>query len=457
MSSVVVRFVGGTLEILNWPPGAPNPLPGRCHHDPRTRSLRSRACDYAALLLAFRELGISFVDEAKKYEEIELNLQSQHQSRSYQKEALSAWKKARGRGVIVLPTGAGKTHVAVFAISQTKRSTLVVAPTLELVRQWYDLLRASFNRPIGLMGGGDYDIQDITVSTYDSAYMHIEHLGNRFGLIVFDECHHLPSPSFMLIATQSIAPFRLGLTATPERSDGRHELLEGLIGPIVYRCEISELAGDYLADYQTIRISIPLSKEERKEYEEARAIYLQFLAKHGIRPHQPDGWIQFIRLASRTVEGQKAMAAYRRQRELAFCAPAKLQVVQRLLEEHRKERTLIFTEDNATCYAISRALLIPAITHQSKVRERSEILADFARGVYNAIVTSKVLNEGVDVPEASVAIVVSGSGSVREHVQRLGRILRKREGKFALLYELVTARTMEASTSERRRAHEAYH
>jgi superfamily II DNA or RNA helicase len=96
------------------------------------------------------------------------------------------------------------------------------------------------------------------------------------------------------------------------------------------------------------------------------------------------------------------------------------------------------------------------ITHQTKVTERSAILASFAAGDYGAVVTSKVLNEGVDVQEANVAIVLSGSGSVREHVQRLGRILRKREGKSALLYELVTLRTAETGTSERRREHDAY-
>src|SRR5207244_10784528 len=102
-----------------------------------------------------------------------------------------------------------------------------------------------------------------------------------------------------------------------------------------------------------------------------------------------------------------------------------------------------FPEDNATAYAISRRFLLPVITHQTKVRERSAILAALADGSYGAVVTSKVLNEGVDVPDANVAVVISGSGSVREHVQRLGRILRKRDGKRAVLYELVTSNSAE--------------
>ena len=160
--------------------------------------------------------------------------------------------------------------------------------------------------------------------------------------------------------------------------------------------------------------------------------------------------------ASRTPAGLAALAAYRRQRELALAARGKLDYVELLLSRHRRDHTLIFTQDNATAYAVSRRFLVPVITHQTKVRERSEILERFSRGEYGVVATSKVLNEGVDVPDANVAIVISGSGSVREHVQRLGRVLRRREGKQAVLYELVSAGTGEAGTSDRRRAHSAY-
>src|SRR5690606_12637116 len=122
-----------------------------------------------------------------------------------------------------------------------------------------------------------------------------------------------------------------------------------------------------------------------------------------------------------------------------------------LLAQHAADRMLVFTFDNATAYRVSRRFLVPAITHQTKVTERSEILDGLRTGVYAAVVTSKVLNEGVDVPSANVAAILGGSGSVREHVQRLGRILRRGEGKRATLYEVISARTAEAGTSERRR------
>jgi len=258
------------------------------------------------------------------------------------------------------------------------------------------------------------------------------------------------------LAQLCLAPYRLGLTATPERADGREDALEGLIGPVVYRKEILELSGRYLAEYDTVRIEVELSPEAREEHDAERALYLDFVRSNGIRMGTPGGWTEFIQRSAGSEQGQRAMRAYRRQRELAFAAPAKLDVLDQLLHEHRAERTLVFTQDNATAYEISRRFLVPAITHQTKVRERSTLLARFSSGEYGVVVTSKVLNEGVDVPEASVAVVISGSGSVREHVQRLGRILRPKGDKRAVLYELVTAGTSETFTSERRREHDAY-
>ena len=360
------------------------------------------------------------------------------------------------RGVVVLPTGAGKSQVAVMAIAKAQRATLVVVPTLDLVRQWYDLLRAFFGEPIGLVGGGDHDVQPITVTTYDSAYIKMEHLGARFGLVVFDECHHLPSAAYALAAQLSIAPFRLGLTATPERQDGREDALAALIGPTVYRRDIVEMSGAWLASYDTERVEVDLSPEERQEYDRERAIYRGFVEQHGIRFSSPQAWAEFIVQSSRSEEGRRAMAAYRRQKELAFCASAKMEYTELLLHEHRRDKVLLFTQDNATAYKVARRFLVPCITHQTRVRERSDILSGLGQGRYGAIVTSKVLNEGVDLPDASVAIVMSGSGSVREHVQRLGRILRQKGDKRALLYELVTAGTGETFTSERRRDHSAY-
>jgi superfamily II DNA or RNA helicase len=451
---IELAFVAGTLELR----GAPREqqISEECRWDARSACHRAPALAYAEIVLALRRSGIAYEDRARAYLELEAHLVAHREPRPFQTEALAAFRKAAGRGVIVLPTGAGKSHVGVLAIDDRRRSALVVAPTLDLVRQWYDLLRSSFATEVGVVGGGSHEVRPLTVTTYDSAYLHMQHFGARFGLVIFDECHHLPGSSYELAAELCLAPFRLGLTATPERPDGRESALSRLIGPTVYRKDIVELAGEYLAEYETVRIDVELAAEERAEYEATRKIYLDFLRAQGIRMSQGRGWNDFLMRASQSEAGLRALGAYRRQRELALAASNKLEHVERLLALHRRERVLVFTQDNATAYAVSRRFLVPVITHQTKVKERSEILERFASGRYGAVATSKVLNEGVDVPDASVAIVISGSGSVREHVQRLGRVLRRQDGKQAVLYELVSARTSETYTSERRRAHSAY-
>lgn len=456
MPPLELIFASGTIEVRGANAGH-EVLSGVAAWDERTHSYRAPARAYADIVLALRRARLAYDDRARRYGELENGLRVHRQARPYQEQALHAWLECGGRGVVVLPTGAGKSHVALLAADAKRRDTLVVAPTLDLVRQWYDLLRTSFGCPtVGVIGGGEYDVQPLTVTTYDSAYLHMDNLGARFGMVVFDECHHLPSESYSLAAEQCLAPYRLGLTATPERVDGRERLLDGLIGPVVQRSRIADLSGDFLADYEVVRIAVDLDDEERRVYEEERAVYRKFVLDNGIRMSARDGWSQFIIRASQSDAGQRALAAYRAQRRISLTAKAKVAYVEHLLSHHRHDRTLVFTQNNDTAYEVSRRFLIPAITHQTKIKERSEILARLADGTYGAVVTSKVLNEGVDVPAANVAIIMAGSGSVREHVQRLGRILRKHGDKRALLYELVTANTIETFTSERRREHDAY-
>ena len=449
-----LSFAGGTICLAGLPQAERAP-PGFAW-DPRSAVHRAPAVAYAATILWLRDSGHKFEDAARDYQILPPSGVVRPEPFPYQGEALAAWERSDSRGVVVLPTGSGKTFVATMAMDRRLRSTLVVVPTLDLLNQWYDQLRAAFPSPVGIVGGGYHEPAEITVTTYDSAHIHMDRLGNRFGLVVFDECHHLPSESYALAARSCAAPFRLGLTATPERSDGAEWLYDELIGPVVYRRDIDELSGSYLAEYETQRITVRLDDDERAEYTAERAIYLAFLRSNGIFMGSPRGWSDFIMMSSRSSDGRRAFLAYRRQKQLALAARGKLELLERLLHAHRRDRTIVFTEDNSTVHEISRRLLLPAITQQTKVKERSHILKGLNCGDFTAVVTSKVLNEGVNVPEANVAVVLSGSGSVREHVQRLGRILRKREGKRAVLYELVAADTGEEWTSTKRREHRAY-
>ncbi len=406
-------FDAGTL-VVEGPRADDEPsLPG-VKFDARTRQFRAEAIWYRTIVEHVRKNKQTYADDARSYEPSAWRLQVTKEAFPHQVEGLKAWWDGGGRGVVVLPTGTGKTHLANMAIEKVGRPTLVITPTIDLMNQWFDELSLSFGVEVGLIGGGYYEIQPLTVTTYDSAYLNMDRLGNRFGFIVFDECHHLPGPTYGLAATSAIAPFRMGLTATPERADNAHTHLDQLIGPIVYRREITQLRGDYLAEYRVMRLYVQLSDQDRLRYEQARELYRRFVQTSGINMSKPNGWAQFIIMAHRSPQGREAFRAYREQRELALAAPAKLNVLGRLLERHNGDRVLIFTHDNATVYKIARRFLVPVITHQTKTKERREILLRFNAGTYPIVATSRVLNEGVNVPEANVAVVLSGSGSVRE-------------------------------------------
>jgi superfamily II DNA or RNA helicase len=274
--------------------------------------------------------------------------------------------------------------------------------------------------------------------------------------VVFDEAHHLPGPTYSEAAVGSLAPFRLGLTATPERADGGEAMFPELVGPIIYRREITELSGDYLAEYRTERVYVDLTEDEAKTYYACRAKYSEYrqvLFNRGVNLSGPDGWRRFLIEASRTPDGVAAIKAYWEQKRIERAASGKFRALESILRRHAGERALIFTADNATVYDIARRYLVPAITHQTKVKERKQILQRFHDGTYSILVTSQVLNEGVDVPAASVGVVLSGT---KENVQRLGRILRKYGEKQAVLYEIVARGTAEEFTSDRRRQHHAF-
>ena len=454
---MTLSFKSGTIILSDG--DVPDDLKNTFVFDPRTGCYTARGCDYASTVLRLVSSGTAFEDGARRYRVLdELAMREPLVLRPHQQESLSAWLSAGRRGVAVLPTGSGKTILAVEAIMRTRRSALVLVPTIDLLSQWCGVLERFFNIPIGMLGGGSHDICDITVSTYDSAVLNMEFIGDRFGLLIADECHHLPAGEYRLAAAMSIAPYRLGLTATPEMARERMDILCELMGDIVSRKHIDEMAGNVLSPYTVKTIRTRLNPEELARYREMRALYTNFIRSRGISFDSPDGWKNFMIHASRSDEGRQAFKAFLEQRAIARGGEEKISRLKDIFLRHPAERIIIFTADNATAYNIGRRYLLPVLTHHTKSAERKEFLQLFREGVYRVLVTSQVLNEGVDVPEAAVGVILSGSGSVREHVQRLGRILRPAPGKQqAILYEIISGDTAEEQVSMRRRDHRAYH
>jgi len=395
-------------------------------------------------------MGARYQDEVKATPRVP-QLESDIVLRDYQEVALDAWRMAGNRGTIVLPTGAGKTVVALKALEALQVATLVVVPTLVLVDQWRGVLEEAFNVEVGVLGGGRQDVRAITVSTYDSAMLRAGSIGNRFELIVFDETHHLPASSYQKIGREYIAPYRLGLTATLPKDEGALGVLEELVGGRVYRVGVEELAGTHLSEFSIRTIRLPLSPAEKLQYDKEYATYRDFLRRRDIRIRSSRDYIRFVQRSGRDPEARRALLARNRAMDIALNSSTKLQYLRDLLKANVGEKTLIFTRYNDLVYRISREMLIPTITHQTPREEREDVLTKFHEGSYMRLVTSQVLDEGVDVPDASMAVILSGTGSSRQFIQRLGRILRKKPGKRAVLYELVSEGTAETRMSERRR------
>ena len=225
-----------------------------------------------------------------------------------------------------------------------------------------------------------------------------------------------------------------------------------MIGPVVYERDAEELSAQkHIAAYKERRIYVDLKPEEELRYETLMAEWRWYLAtRRSQLGNGPDMFGALIRRSAFDPEARRALRAHHEARLVAMNAKAKIAAIEELLRKHANDKVIVFSEYVDMVDRISRAMLIPAITYRTPPAERHAILEGFRSGKITKLVTGRVLNEGVDVPDANVAIVASGSASMREYVQRLGRVLRPKPGE-AQLYELISRRTTERNAARRRR------
>ena len=440
---MLLQFYKGTIQVQGQ-----YQIPNTSW-DERSHTYRAQALYYREIIAYLKESNIDYIDTVLNLIPCP-ELQFTVELRDYQEEALSRWLTHK-RGVMVLPTGSGKTVVALKVIEALNCSTLIVVPTLDLVDQWKESITQFIKGDIeiGEYTGRKKIMHAITVSTYDSAYINVDHLGNKFKLLVFDEVHHLPSEGYRHIAEMCASPYRLGLTATYEREDGLHYMLPRLVGGKVYEVEPQTLAGEHLSEYEIKKIKVDMLPEEQEEYATNIKVFKDYLKSHRIRMTKPEDFQKVVYRSGYDPKAWKAVRARNEARKIAYNSQSKIDELETLLTLHEKDRIIIFTRYNDLVYYISKRFFIPCITHKTDKHERIEILKKFKNGSYTAIVSSQVLDEGIDVPEANIGIILSGTGSVREYTQRLGRILRPTEKK-AILYEVISSGTAEIRTSARR-------
>lgn len=354
----------------------------------------------------------------------EINLdQTGWQLRDYQKDAVEKFELG-GSGVVVLPCGAGKTLVGAAAMAEAKTNTLILVTNTVSARQWRDELIARTDikaEDIAEYSGSVKELAPVTIATYQilttkrkGEFAHLALLNARdWGLIVYDEVHLLPAPIFKMTADLQ-ARRRLGLTATLVREDGRESDVFSLIGPKRFDAPWKDIeAQGYIAPAACFEVRVQLPEEVRMDY---------------------------------------AIADQDQRFKIAATAAAKLPIIKQLLKKHAGEPTLIIGQYLDQIDEVSSSLEIPKLTGETDVSERERLFAAFRRGELNALVVSKVANFSVDLPEASVAIQISGAfGSRQEEAQRLGRLLRpKADGRSAVFYTLVSQDTSEQDFAQNR-------
>lgn len=343
--------------------------------------------------------------------------------RGYQREAIDLFDKS-GAGVVVLPCGAGKTVVGIGAMVEGQSSTLILVTNSVSARQWRDeiIARTTLSaEDIGEYSGEKKEIKPVTIATYHiltakraGAFAHLPLLdANNWGLIIYDEVHLLPAPVFKLTADLQ-ARRRLGLTATLVREDGKEGDVFSLIGPKRFDAPWKEIeAQGFIAPARCVEVRVLLESDERMDY---------------------------------------AVATERQRFRIAATSPAKRPIISKLIAQHPDDQILVIAQYLDQIDDVSDTLGLPTITGATPVDEREVLYDKFRTGEIRVLLVSKVANFSVDLPDASVAIQISGSfGSRQEEAQRLGRILRpKSDGRSAVFYTVVARDTVEQDFAQNR-------
>lgn len=409
------------------------------------------AGDYQWCVVAADDEGVRLNDRRS------LNL------RSDQQDATDAFASSGHRGLIVMPTGTGKTMVALELMIRYQCSTLVVVPVRDLMYQWHTKILEATGVDAGIIGDGVHRVSPVSVTTYDSAAIHMHRIGCRFRMIVFDEVHHLAGRWRSDAARMSPAEFRLGITATLPIDSKRLATLEQLVGPVCYRQSIVEASGETLADYRVQRITVELDDSERERYRALSERIQRFVRDQ--HASDPDfRWEEAYGLSAETKrmprrahDAMLALRAFRQKRYIEEHASAKMKILEDLFRLHSDEPVIVFTGSNVMARMISTHYMVPCILSHCGKKERRQWLEGFANGRYPVLVANRVLDEGVDLPHVKTAIVLGGLSSQRQAIQRLGRVLRRSTaGRSATLYEVVVNKTREVNRSRDRRRNEAF-
>lgn len=439
---------------------APSLAPDWLRHDPRIDAFVAVGARYPDLREWAATHGIP--EETTAANVFDVPLLDLRTPREAQQEAVTRWMAAGQRGTVVLPTGAGKTLVALLAIQRSGTNACIVVPTRALVAQWFTQLADAFGAEhVGAFYGDEKEVRALTVTTYHSAFTLLERHGAKFTLLICDEVHHVADSATGEARTRLdallIAPaaHRLGLTAT--YPDGQDSWLVRTLGPVVYRRSIGEMTDAELARFAIERRYVDLSPTERARYDAETERFEGYAEQSQWRTlaDAPDiAWKLFAASARRSPAARRAMRAFRERERVVRMAEAKFDETAHILRLFPGEQAVLFCGGTDVAMEVSRRLAIPLIGASTPASERHAILRGMQDGALRAVASVQVLDEGWDVPNAKLGIVLGDStrGGARQHTQRLGRLLRRQGDQVASLFELVAAGTWEFFASQKRGA-----
>ena len=416
-------------------------------YDKQSHVFLSKPSNYFKIMKAFENRGIIVLSRIKLGSEIDVKFTGQ--LRDYQREAIEKWKENDYRGVVSLPTGAGKTVVGVGAFTEVREPTLIVAFTQEQVSQWREALlkfTSISSSDVGLFYSEEKRIRHVTITTYQTAFRYVKELGDKFGLLIIDEVHHLPAEKFKAIAEGMIAPKRLGLSATPYREDGLHVQLFELMGGLVYSRTFEELSSmGYLAQYKVVTVPVKLLPEEEIQVRSLLAAYRKLAGNRTVK--------ELIDAMRKGDENAKnALKFLGEARKIVNLSKAKVLKVKELVEENRGKKIIVFTQYVEQAEAIAKEVKGLLLTGKMSKTERERVLKTFKALQSGVLVVTTVGDEGLDIPDAEVGIFVGGTSSRRQFIQRLGRLLRPKDGKVAVMYELIARGTPEEYQAKKRKS-----
>lgn len=371
--------------------------------------------------------------------------------RKWQEKAKQLWYDKNCKGTVEVCTGAGKTIFAIDIIKETTGNIIILVPTQVLLKQWKEKLEENIPEKIGVFYGAKKDVQRITVVVINSAW---NKTLTNCNLLVFDECHKARGNQITSFLIKNNFNKILGLSATAEKEGIKDYRTEYFfkIAPVFYWYNIKDAQEDnVLVPYYTENVPVAFTPEEEKKYNKANSVVVEGLKHYGYN-------LVKVMAASKRfdVKAMNIMRAINRRKDIIFTAENKLAHTLRIIEENQDKKIILFDEriKNLEYFALKLSERgIPASIYHSglKSKEKKALFSDFAGDKVNVMLSARSLEEGVDVPKCDMALIVNGSGMKRQHIQRVGRVLRLSEGKtHAIIYQIYVPATKDEDWIKKR-------